>query len=1595
MAVPDKLNGRYEIKEVLGQGGMGLVFRAWDAIVRRDVAVKTLRDAPTRAALQMFQKECGVLAAMSHPNIIEIFDVGEFEDDGVSKPYFVMPLLPGSTLDKLIRNASHRLTVERVVDIVCQACRGLQAAHERGLIHRDIKPSNIFVMDDDSVKVIDFGVAHMADTGLSVGIKGTLLYMAPEQLQMKPATAASDVYSLGVVCYETLTRRRPFEGAKDSEIADAILRAVPPPVSELNPAVSQILSRVIHKALAKQPWNRYTTAREFAETLQKGLRNEPIEFFNPEVLRPRIARATAAFEQGDLQFASEILNELEAEGHIDPDIQPLRRQIESAGKQKTIAQLLQSARTRFDNDEYPLSLQKIQEVLDLDPGNAQALGLKASIESKTTARKIDEWFRLAQQHIDNQAWSHAREALHNVLQLKPAEPRAQQLLAEVDRREQEFLRLRKEKEDLYNSALEAWNAGEVTTALGKMEKVVALDTHSPETGTPDRAASYQTFYNKVRTEHESLKNSYDEAKKLLDARNFAQALAIANEWLGKYPGHALFQALKFDIEERQRQELSARIAEIDRQVEAEPDLDRRLSILEKAVADYPGEPHFERQIRPMREKRDLVNSIAAKARYHEERGQFAEALGQWEILNTIYAQYPGLAFEIERVTKKKEQQALVESKTRWTGQIDSAVSAGDYARALELVASAEAEFPNDAELAGLKQQATDSAARADEAARLLTEGQALSKEKFDDGLAGMRRALELNPRSLAIKSAILEALVERARSLMDADWRQAEPLVQQALDIDPAHPLAKNLRIDVQDHKRDEAVEQCLTQARRLWAADDAAAALAETDKCLAEYPLDPRLKQLRNSLAKELAPPAVAIETATSLAPPETAPSAAAPPPLPPAAPALPPVEAASVAPPPLPPVEAAPTAPPPFPPLEAAPPFDAPMPAPPPPPAAKPPLNRHAIYAIGGALGVLLLVIVAVVAGSKFLKRTPPAGTLVRVQVRTVPPGATIRVNGKIRGTSNFELEEKPGAVRIDAQLDGYQPASATAQLKLGLAAPVELTLQPLAQTVRLVTDFTDAKAALDNQEPRAAQDGLVTFDAVAAGKHSVKLLSRLGSAQIDFELAPGALPQLGAPPSVANASAVVIAAFAGQARVYTTVPNAKVLLDGAPAGDAAPGGLQLSVAAGTHEISVVAADTAIKRVVEVGAAPELSAFFQSDQNIGTIVVLTGEDGVDVFVDGKKVRNQTARGGQLRIQRPPKEYRVRVAKQGFQDAPEQTIQFAKGEEKKLVFKLVPLPTTARLALQGAPAAEVLIDHNPVGAVLADGTFQISTVAPGEHTIELRKDRQSSRPIRRTFVAGQTVSVAAADVVLIAANGTLRVTVTPANAAVTVTRNGRPPQPLAGSNIELEEGSYTVAAHAAGYLDRSQQVQVTGGQTATVTLTLPREPRKVVALGMEGWDQPDAWQQDNGWWVRHGGGMVLYKPVGHAGTFEFTLMAASGGGLLRGRSLQWFAGYSDPRNYVLFRIDKDAFHRLQVVNGKRSELYKKAYTLKAKELTATLRIEVGPGLIVTRLLDGDNWTVLDSWSAPDYNFAEKRFGVLVEGKDEIRLSGFKFTPRE
>src|SRR5579883_1398867 len=820
---------RYQITgRPVGEGGMGVVYRAYDPITRRHVAVKTMRGAIDTVALELFHKEWTVLSRINHPNIVDIFDTGEFEEAGQRKPFFVMPFLTGRTFDDLIRNATQRLTVERVIEIMIQTCRGLQAAHENGLIHRDVKPSNIFVMEDDTVKVIDFGVAHLAGADTVTGMKGTLQYMSPEQLEMKPTSPASDIFSLAVVCYEALTGRKPFARRTDTETVEAIRHHVPAPVCDLNPLVSQLLSRVIHKALAKAPYHRYSTAREFAEVLQKALNNQPIERFDKSKIQPRIERARKAQTEGDLQFASEVLAELEAEGHFDPEMTVLRLQINQAIRQKSIRQLLDSARIRRQEDELPLALQKIGEILEIDPENADALALRRDIEKERSERQIENWFRLAEQHLHHHSFPQAREALQEVLKIDAANARARETLLDIDRREQEIARIRAEKEQLYQAALSSYQNGEISSALSKLERVLEFSRTAPESGIPDRDAQYQGLYNEIRTERDAAKKSYAEGRRCLADRNFARAIEICDDFLKRYPNDPLFQALKIEAEENWRQERSSFIADVARRVEAEPDLDRRVNILKEASERYPDEAHFQQSLRLIRDRRDLVNSIVAKARQYEERGQFGESLGQWDILRSIYAQYPGVEFEIERVTRRRDEQLRGEARARWVDQIDRALGGGDYSRARDLVQTALREFPDDAELASLDRLSQQALDRANEAAAWLERGQKLCfSREYAEGIEALRKAAALDSANPVIRTVLLNALVEQARSVVSHDWRAADVLIQQALQIDPAHPLARSLQPLVLDYKRQEIVNQSVTTARDLQAAGEVSAAVA------------------------------------------------------------------------------------------------------------------------------------------------------------------------------------------------------------------------------------------------------------------------------------------------------------------------------------------------------------------------------------------------------------------------------------------------------------------------------------------------------------------------------------------------------------------------------------------------------------------------------------------------------------------------------------------------------------------------------------------------------------------------------------------------
>ncbi len=705
-------------------------------------------------------------------------------------------------------------------------------------------------MDDDAVKIIDFGIVHLVGADSVKGLKGTLHYMSPEQVDLKPSSPASDIFSLAVVCYEALTGRKPFARKTEVETVDAIRHHIPPAICDLNPLVSQLVSRVIHKAMAKDPWHRFSTAKEFSETLQKALRGEALERFDRGKIQPRIDRAKKAQAAGDHKFASEILSELEAEGNIDPEMSLLRIQIDQAIRQKSIRQLLESARTRLEEDEFPLAMQKIQEVLEIDPQNPDAASLRSAIEKQRSQRQTENWFRLVDQHIHNGSFAQARQGLEEILKLNPHDAKARGLLVDVDRREKEVERTRNETEELYQSAMQCYQRGEVSSALTKLERILEMTRRSPDSTIPDRDAQYQSFYNQIRTERDASRSAYAEGQRYLADRNFVKALELCNEFLKKCPGDPMFQALKLEAEEQQRQDQSAFIAEVSRRAEAERDLERRVNILKEAVERYPEEPHLQQSLRLVRERRDLVNSIVERARQYEERGQFNEALSQFDILRNIYAQYPGIEFETERLKRRRDAQIREESKGRWVEQIDRQIAGGDYARARELVRTALAEFPDDKEFAELERVAEGALGRAAEAEEWLQRGQKLCFDRqFGEGLEALRKAASLDNRNAVIRAALLNALVEQARSVLGQDWRAAEPLIEQALGIDGGHPLAKSLQGLVLDYKRQDILNDCVSQAREMQANGDLSGALAKVEEVLASYPNEVRLVQLRSTL--------------------------------------------------------------------------------------------------------------------------------------------------------------------------------------------------------------------------------------------------------------------------------------------------------------------------------------------------------------------------------------------------------------------------------------------------------------------------------------------------------------------------------------------------------------------------------------------------------------------------------------------------------------------------------------------------------------------------------------------------------------------------
>jgi len=346
---------------------MGSLYLARDPAIDRLVAIKLLRDDFDNQELrERFAREARAAGGLRHPNIVVIFDVGEHE----GQPFIAMEYIPGQTLGAIIKGGQP-LAFTRTLEIVENICAGLGYAHRAGIVHRDIKPANIMIDSGGVVKVLDFGIAHVAQSGMtkSGSVVGTLNYMSPEQVLGKPVDRRCDVFAVGAVLYELVARRQAFPGGLQEGILNRIVSEQPTPLTEIHPGVNPTLDRIVRKSLEKDPARRYQDLTQMQQELVE-LRKAAPETPRPEAEAVTMPLGASAQVEGP-------------SGHRETD-----RELMVKRRASEIEEYLREADAAFESGEYQAAIVACERAAVLDPDRLHALDLLARARTAMQEGKI-------------------------------------------------------------------------------------------------------------------------------------------------------------------------------------------------------------------------------------------------------------------------------------------------------------------------------------------------------------------------------------------------------------------------------------------------------------------------------------------------------------------------------------------------------------------------------------------------------------------------------------------------------------------------------------------------------------------------------------------------------------------------------------------------------------------------------------------------------------------------------------------------------------------------------------------------------------------------------------------------------------------------------------------------------------------------------------------------------------------------------------------------------------------------------------------------------------------------------------------------------
>lgn len=659
---PTKI-GKYEVVDLIGRGGMGVVYKARDPQLDRLVAIKMIIGA-NPALLKRFDVEARSTAGLQHQNIVTIYDFGS--QDG--NPYLVMEYLEGSSLESII-SSGRSLSLANKLGICIAVCNGLNYAHDRGIIHRDIKPANVMVLNDDTVKIVDFGIARIGDTGISrTEVVGSLNYMSPEQFQSTPLDIRTDIFSTGVLLYRLLTGTLPFQAAGEAAVMYRIIHDAPMPIASYVQGYPAELDSIVSKALAKNRENRYASCRDLAFDLQL-LREQQKHTDAAEWLQ----RAEAAIEKTEWTKAEECLKQLlKIEEHNSKAYQMLgvvQERVRQQRRAEQSRQLRTQADEAFLDRRFDDALNILTQAIGVDATNQELLRLRETIqEAKSRSARLHQALRRAEGAQQAGDLDEAKRAVSEALDLDPEETSAKALrfviFKQVEERDRQ-LKMRK----LLDDAREQLAARDLTKAMETLGAAEKVDSASVELRSLLKVANSAREQQLRKAELEKLSRQIEEA---LAREDYEGASAIANDGLRRHPQEPGLLKLKaLSGAEQKRVKLIAyareRLLTANGLLEAGKTLEA-LSVLERALQEVPGESQLESLRADIKNRLTLEDaevhkrSLLERAQEALQRKEYREGV---RLLEAAQTEFPGRT-EIEDLLRTSRK---LQAKEKLVGEV--------------------------------------------------------------------------------------------------------------------------------------------------------------------------------------------------------------------------------------------------------------------------------------------------------------------------------------------------------------------------------------------------------------------------------------------------------------------------------------------------------------------------------------------------------------------------------------------------------------------------------------------------------------------------------------------------------------------------------------------------------------------------------------------------------------------------------------------------------------------------------------------------------------------------------------------------------------